>query len=232
MFNHIRHIATLPSIHPNEDPVRFYISDQINLQRKVMFIDEMGNIHVRSSRSSRYLFSAHMDKQEIPCYEDMGDRIKGKLDDAVGCGILLALSEKYDMNIIFSVGEEMGSQGAQFIVKNGLLPNVDVIIVIDTSPKMKLGGGPVFYKNFAKINPEPDFIQFIKDVASSLDITLQVRPGTINDGRVFIHEIRNTIGLEPYIENYHTSEEISAKSDIIDTYKILEEILKREKAQD
>ena len=35
--------------------------------------------------------------------------------------------------------------------------------------------------------------------------------------------------LEPHIDNYHTSEEISAKKDIMDTYRVIEQYFNLEK---
>ncbi|MHA1381035.1 MAG: hypothetical protein ACTSRG_21925 [Candidatus Helarchaeota archaeon] len=51
--------------------------------------------------------------------------------------------------------------------------------------------------------------------------------GSINDGVNLIKIIPNTVALEPHIENFHTSKEISLKKDIIDTYKLVEEYLRQ-----
>jgi len=226
LFPHIKDVATRPSIHPDEGPVRAYIMSHFQQLEKIYKVDEVGNVYLHAQDNPRFLLAAHMDKQAPPNYGDLGGAIQGKLDDAVGVGILLTLAETHDFEAIFTVAEERSSRGAFYAVEKKLLPDVEGIIVIDTSPKMKMGEGPIFYTSFDNIHPDSSYVELFMKTAEKLNIHIQPRPGAINDGVVFIHYNRNTIALEPHIENYHTSHEISSKQDIIDTYLLLHEILK------
>jgi len=228
IFKHVEQIALRPSIHPEEEPVRQYIIEQLTAMKKDYTLDAMGNIHLIANQRSRYLVSAHMDKQAPPYYEDLGDFIKGKLDDAVGCGIILSLSEHYDLNAIITVGEETASIGAMFAIKRDLIPEVEGIIIIDTSPNMNMGDGLIFYTSFNGITPDPSFVEKIHLTAQKLNIRLQPMPGAINDGSVFANKYKNTIAIEPHIDNFHTAEEIASKRDIIDTYRLIETLLKQD----
>ncbi|MHA1379804.1 MAG: hypothetical protein ACTSRG_15645 [Candidatus Helarchaeota archaeon] len=86
MFDYVQEIAILPSIHPNEEPVRHIIETELKSMGEKYKIDDFGNLHVLSQ--NMILLSAHLDKQAPPYYKDLGDKIQGKLDDALGLGII------------------------------------------------------------------------------------------------------------------------------------------------
>ena len=223
MFEKIKKVALLPSIHPNEKPVKDYVKNELEKFDKEINVDKFGNIYIISD--SNILLSSHMDKQAPPYYQDIGDKIEGKLDDAIGVGIMLTLAEKYEFKAIFTVGEEDDLNGSYFALKNGLIPHAEKCIVIDTSPLGNPGGGPIFYTSFDYTYPSQEYLDEVFNAAKSVDVTLQPMEGPINDGVNLIKAIQNTIALEPHIEDFHTSHEISLKKDVIDTYKVIEQIL-------
>jgi len=226
LFKKIKRLALLSSIYPNEDPVREFIETELENLNKDYILDEFGNLYISST--SDILLSAHMDKQEAPNFKDLGDEIQGKLDDAVGIGIILTLAEKFDFHAFFTVGEEVGLLGSEFALENELIPDACKAIIVDTSSLGEMGKGPIFYKSFGSNLPSVEYINEIYSSAKSAGVTLQPFKGVINDGVNIIKAIPNTIALEPHIDNFHTSYEISAKKDIEDTYKVLEHILKRD----
>ncbi len=225
IFKHIEQLAKIPSIHPNEEPVRKYIIEQLESMGKKYKIDAIGNLYLIPEKKSKVLLSAHMDKQADPYYKDLKTHIQGKLDDAVGIGIILALADHHEFYSFFTIGEELRQIGSNFALDRGLIPKVKKVIVIDTSPKKKMEKGPVFYTSFLDIHPYDNYIAEINNIAKSLGINLQPMPGAINDGIVLIQAIRNTIALEPHIDNYHSSMELCSKKDVIDTYRIIESFL-------
>lgn len=226
IFEFIEAVANLSSIYPNEKLVREFIVKQLTLMKRKYKIDKEGNLYLLPKTNSKSLLSAHMDKQAEPYYEDLGETIQGKLDDAIGIGIILALTKTYDFYAFLSIEEEKGLQGSIYALNNGLIPKVENAIIIDTSPFGELGNGPIFYTSFANRNPSDDFLNIIFNLAESMKLNLQPMDGWINDGINIIRAIPDTIALEPHIDNYHTSEEISAKKDIMDTCRIIEQFLK------
>lgn len=225
IFDYIQKIAKLPSIHPHEEPVRSFIKNELKGLGKMCKIDEFGNLYLLSQK--KIVLSAHMDKQAPPNYVNQDDKIQGKLDDAIGIAIILTLAENLDFNAFFSVGEEVDLLGSQFALDNGLLPEVEKAIVIDTSPRGTLGKGPIFYTSFNEISPSVNYLNEIIQSAKEIGITLQPMDGSINDGVNLIKKISDTIALEPHIENFHTSEEICLKNDVIDVYRVVERYLNR-----
>ncbi|MHA1147806.1 MAG: hypothetical protein ACTSR8_06135 [Promethearchaeota archaeon] len=225
IFTHIEQLALIPSIHPDEALVRKYIIQQLDILGKNYDIDELGNVYIKPKEPSVYLLSAHMDKQAEPFYKDDIEFIEGKLDDAVGLGVILALAESYEFHALLTIGEEVGSIGAIYAYNNGIIPCAQYCIVIDTSPKGVSEQGPVLYSGFLGKVPY-DFVSIIKSTAKTLNINVQFLPSGSNDGEIIIRQIPNTIALESHIENYHTSREYTAKQDIVDIYNILEKLLK------
>ena len=147
IFAHIEKLALIPSIHPDEEQVRHYIITHLDKLGKRYDIDEQGNVYIKPNKPSDYLLSAHMDKQEEPFYEDDIEYIEGKLDDAVGLGVILTLAESYEFHALITVGEEITSIGAMFALEQDLIPSAKYCIVIDTSPQGKSKKGPVLYSN-------------------------------------------------------------------------------------
>ncbi len=227
IFEHIEKIANIPSIHPEEKKVRNFIINVLNSMKRDFKIDEFGNLYLLSQDNFKILLSSHMDKQAPPFFKDLGKYIQGKLDDAVGIGIILSLAQHYDFPALFSVGEEKGLKGSKYALNNNLIPKVESAIVIDTSPFGELGNGPIFYTSFDNKQPFNKFLNEIFNSAKLINVNLQPMDGSINDGVNLIKVISDTVALEPHIDNYHTSEEISAKIDIINTYKVIEQYLKK-----
>lgn len=227
LFEHIEKIANIPSIHPEEKKVRDFIISILNSIRREYKIDEFGNLYLLSQNNFKILLSSHMDKQAPPNFKDLGNFIQGKLDDAVGIGIILALAQKYEFPAFFSVGEEKGLKGSKYALDNNLIPKVESAIVIDTSPFGELENGPIFYISFEDKKPSNKFLDEIFNAANSLNIKLHPIPGFINDGVNLIKAIPDTVALEPHIDNNHTSEEIASKKDIIDIFRVIEQYFKQ-----
>ncbi|NVM05145.1 MAG: M28 family peptidase [Candidatus Helarchaeota archaeon] len=229
LFKHIEKVAKIPSIYPEEKEVRDFIISVLKSFKREYKVDEIGNLYLLSQNDFKIILSAHMDKQAPPNYKDLGNCIKGKLDDAVGIGIILTLAQEFDFPAFLSIGEEDGLRGSEFALNNNLIPNVESAIVIDTSPFGELGNGPIFYTSFEDKKPSNKFLDEIFNTASSLNVKLHPIPGFINDGVNLIKAIPDTVALEPHIDNNHTTEEIASKKDIIDVFKIIQQYFKLKK---
>ncbi len=237
LFNYIKNVAKLLSIHPNEEWVRNYIVKVLKTMEKKYKLDEFGDSYILSDKKADILLSARMDKQELPSCEDLGAEVRGKLDDAVGIGIILSLIETTAKNtdfygalnfyVFLSVDEEGGLRGSQYAIENDLLPKVENAIIVDTSPLGEIGEGPIIYTSLGNRRPSIDFLDGILKVASSLEIVVHPIDGVVNDGVNISKAIPNTIAIEPHVDNFHTSNEVAAKKDVIDVYKIIEHYLKR-----
>lgn len=226
LFNNIEKIAKIPSKVSNYQ-VSNYIVKKLYLYGKKYIVDKVGNIHVIPNNGSQIMLSAHIDKQAGPNYIDFGSFVIGKLDDAIGVGIILALLKDYDFHALLTVGEERGFIGSRFAVKNKLISSaVNKVIVIDVSPR-KTEKGVQLYFSFRNRQASSDFIKNVADTARSVNADFRPMVMTpINDGLVLSTIIKDTIALEPYIDNYHTDHEICKKLDIVNTYKIAEGLVK------
>ncbi len=224
IFDHIEKVAKIPSV-LSEYFVREYIIKQLKLINRTYRVDKVGNVYVLPKNESKVLLSAHMDKQAKPNYYDSDSSIVGKLDDAIGIGIILALLKNNNFHGLFTIGEERGLLGSKYAVKNDLIPSgVDKAVVIDVSPRPPKKGVQ-FYSSFNNKRASINLVEIVVNIAKSLNVNIQPMSGAINDGTILIRKIKDTIAFESYIDNFHSSNECCQKKEIIDIYRIVEGIL-------
>ncbi len=162
--------------------------------------------------------------------------VKGKLDDAIGLGIITYLNKKHpreqspDIVSVFTVQEEIGSKGAIVVSdqlkKIGIAPNRN--IVIDTTAFGKLGDGPILYKSCGGIDFDLRFVEELEDVAKKEKLPFKsVNPHAFNDSAVLAFTMQDvaTLAVEVPIIGMHSALETVSSADIINTYKLLSSYL-------
>jgi putative aminopeptidase FrvX len=173
----ISRLAAIDSFSTQEQAVRDVLEargHEFGLETK---IDEKGNLWFLSEKpEGEILLCAHMDKvgpgTEIT---REGDNITGRLDDAVGLGIILSvLKDGHFPSVLFTVQEEseleivgddgqtkvisreleggIHNAGARFATDNlfdGVPLNPKLIITIDVSKSGRVGLGPFLYLSYS-----------------------------------------------------------------------------------
>lgn len=155
--------------------------------------------------------------------------LTGKFDDALGVTLVLdaLLGTDADacptLSALFTVGEEAGLLGAQYVVENGGFDRVmpDSVIVLDTSAAMRPGDGIVLYRHCARRPDEPDdspsnrLVRHIEAFAATVNAPVTTHEARQNDAFVFAGRTPYpTVALEVPIENMHEAVETVARSDV------------------
>lgn len=162
--------------------------------------------------------------------------VEGKLDDAIGLGIITYLNKKHpreqspDIVSVFTVQEEIGSKGALVVSdqlkKIGIVPNRN--IVIDTTSFGKLEDGPILYKSCGGIEFDPRFVEELENVAKKEKLPFKsVNPRAFNDSAVLALTMQDvaTLAVEVPIIGMHSALETVSSEDIINTYRLLSSYL-------
>ena len=105
-----------------------------------------------------------------------------------------------------------------------MVPNL--VIVVDTSPSCEMNKGPMLYTSSSDVRFDEALIQKVVHIARKESIPLQLSEGRSNDSRIFGAAGLPTFALEPHINNYHSADEISSKSDIINLCELIRKIIR------
>jgi putative aminopeptidase FrvX len=163
-------------------------------------------------------------------------KMTGKLDDALGLGIITHLMRSVDPKdipdilTVFTVGEEHGFTGARYASQSisNFLKEPSRGIVIDTTAYGELGAGAAIYSTCGGVLFNPDFVSQVYDLGVKNKIPCAiVKPHTVNDSSIFENMLRSTsmLAIEPPIEGIHSGLETTTEHDVIATYKLLEAYL-------
>lgn len=178
-------------------------------------------------------------------FESLGNGLfKGKaLDDRVGCYILTEILKKsYDLSLIaaFTVQEEVGLRGAK-VAAYHLNPDFAIVVEGTVSAEIahlekeedwvtELGKGPAISILDQTTLYNPQLIQQVVDLANHKKIPFQFRRGSSggNDaGKIHIsREGIPTLSINVPCRYIHSGVSLVNKSDIENTIKLIEEILK------
>lgn len=227
LFEIIRQIAMIPGLSGNEEGVRRFIKSWVQREVPGLPIEEDATGNIFCGKGALKL-CAHMDKKNDPHFTENEHEIIGKLDDAVGVGIILYLLKEFKRGFkaLFTVGEEVGHYGAREIVTAKKFMAQSKVIVIDTSPFGESFKGPLIYQKVGAQIMDPLLIRLLEQIASEENIPVQYADAKSNDAIEFAAVGIPTVALEPHLENYHTSKERIAKADVIATYWILAQLIR------
>ncbi len=165
------------------------------------------------------------------------------LDDRVGCALLINLAQtepEYDITLVFTVQEEIGTRGAM-TAAFALQPDIAVVVDSTTAsdllgvPKEKqvteMGAGPVvsFMDKGTMYNPE--LYQTIRDLATENGIPTQTKTTIAggNDSRAF-----QCAGVGAHVtavslpcRYIHSPKSVCTQKDIDNMYRLLELLANR-----
>ena len=175
--------------------MRNYLEDEAKRFGYKTKIDTVGNLWLLSNApEGEILLCAHMDKVGEPKkMEEAGNKIMGRLDDALGVSIIMgSLETGLRPSVLFTVEEEIGGAGASYATKNiydAKEKRPKLALIIDVSALEKHGVGPLVYtssggkpfpklplKTIDKIMHSPKEIALvddIKEVALVLEILIK-----------------------------------------------------------
>ncbi|MBI4441024.1 hypothetical protein HY639_02550 [Candidatus Woesearchaeota archaeon] len=162
--------------------------------------------------------------------------VRGKLDDALGVGILQYLAkdaspdEMPTIVSLYTVQEEIGMKGAMHAVGalNGVKDQIGRIIVVDTTRFGAIGNGPVLYTSCGGLEFDARFINdFQIVIAKTNSPCTTLTPFSINDATVLAAGLDTiaTTALEVPITNMHGALETTTVNDIVQTYQLLKAYL-------
>ncbi|MCZ6655521.1 MAG: M28 family peptidase [Planctomycetota bacterium] len=231
LFNIIQRVAVLPSETDHEDLVRTFLIDELAKSGISTEADDAGNLW---AKRGRLVFCAHMDKLGPPGkWIRQAETIQGRLDDAVGVGVVTALLKSDEsVSALFTIGEEWSESrqsfayGATRAVRALRDLDPSLLIVIDTSPLCNPSRGPILYTASGDTKFDPQLVARIRSIAERMNIPLQVTEGRGNDSSIFGRNNIPTVALEVHVDNYHSASELAVIRDIELLYELCTEIVK------
>lgn len=232
-FNFLENISSLESLPMQEKMVREAIIKELSKMKIAGKVDDIGNLWVKSDYPEKdILLCAHMDKIGLANKTHIdGEHVVGRLDDALGIGLILNAQKKgFRPSVLFTVSEEYGFYGSQYaseqILKSAQRPKI--IIVIDVSGLKKCEDGPIIYTSSGNINFSEKAINSLQNILEKEKIKANFIPGNLNDSMVLASKIpgQDVITLQVHVDNIHSAQEKAHIKDIKKTEKALEAILK------
>lgn len=184
LIGDLRELSSLDSFSGEEAVIRSRLSNMLESFGMDCSADDKGNLWAKSKdeHQGRILLSAHMDKvgrgEKVVLEKD---RLKGRLDDALGLSVILQLIRQgLRPSILFTVEEESArevEQGGQTRLEARTLPDgiynagaryaaeklaaeIDkpkLIIVVDVTQMGKVGDGPIVYTSSGLKKPGKQF---------------------------------------------------------------------------
>jgi len=216
-----------------EIEVRNYLENEARKFGYETKIDKVGNLWLFSDATEgEVLLCAHMDKVGEPNkMEEKGDKIVGRLDDALGVAIIMGALEKgLRPSVLFTVEEETSGTGALYAAqrintKEEKKPKL--ALILDVSAKEKHGAGPLVYTSSSGI-PFPEIpLQAIDKIITENGLRVKLIPGYVNDSTHFARLPNQAVAtLQVHVDNMHSREEVALVSDIKEAALVLEAIIK------
>ena len=219
--------------HGRETKVRNYLEDEAKRFGYKTKIDTVGNLWLLSNApEGEILLCAHMDKVGEPKkMEEAGNKIMGRLDDALGVSIIMgSLETGLRPSVLFTVEEEIGGAGASYATKNiydAKEKRPKLALIIDVSALEKHGVGPLVYTSSGG-KPFPKLpLKTIDKIVSENGLRVKLIRGFVNDSIFFARlPDQGVATLQVHVENMHSPKEIALVDDIKEVALVLEILIK------
>ncbi len=241
------YVSRIESFSGMECYLRMYLKKRLEDFDYNPFIDGMGNLWALSDGiGGNVLLCAHMDKVGFGHGVSVEDgNIVGRLDDALGIGLIITLIESgLHPSVLFTVEEEswvedgktgwyrnlpggIHSAGARYAVEQMWQERIKkprLIIVVDVSQSLKPGEGTFIYKSSFKfacpVGTLNDAEKILKE--NHIDTPFIHGGGTdLIEFTFFAAEGVGCIGIGIPILNMHSSNEKADVDDVIRAFNIL-----------
>ncbi|MDN7247092.1 M20/M25/M40 family metallo-hydrolase [Planococcus shenhongbingii] len=228
-----------------EDSIREHVLNRLDGLVDHVAVDRKGNILAQKvyghGRGSVILLNAHLDTvfgfdegRQILKDRNIWTSSKGILgaDDRAGVAVLLELAKEIPnskfngtVKFIFTVEEEIGLVGAKNVAEY-FLWDVDAAFVAD-----RRGHGDIVTScgNYLDFCDEA-FGTFLEDVAKDAGLKgWKCTAGGSSDTRIWASQGIQSVNLSVGYQNEHTSDEVLDVEACYETFKLLSEILQKEK---
>jgi len=170
----------------------------------------------------------------ISPYSVIGKAFDNRVGTYINLHLLKNIDPSVDVLHIFTVQEELGLRGARFILNNEKF-NADLIIILETtsgespytdSQVSYVSKGPVLTIMDKSYIANPKLIDFVKFIANSLDIPLQIKKPNIGGTDAgYLQDLGNTIVISVPAKYIHTNYQIVHLTDIQNTIKLVKNII-------
>ncbi len=229
---HLIEVSSLESLSGSESEVRSYLESKAKKFGYETKTDEVGNLWLYSDApEGEVLLCAHMDKVGEPRkITEEGDKITGRLDDALGVSMIMGLIEAGSRpSVLFTVEEETGYRGARCAAKNiygAKEKRPKLVLVLDVSMLEEHGAGPLVYTSSGGIT-FPDLpLKAIEQVVNENGLRAKLLPGIGNDSTCFARIQNQAVAtLQVHVDNMHSPEEVALISDVKEAALVLENIV-------
>jgi len=171
----------------------------------------------------------------ISPYSVMGKAFDNRVGTYINLHLLKNIDPFVDVLHIFTVQEELGLRGARFILNNERF-RANLIIILETtsaespytdSQVSYVSKGPVLTIMDKSYIANPKFIEFVKFIANSLDIPLQIKKPNIGGTDAgYLQDLANTIIISVPAKYIHTNYQIVHLVDIQNTIKLIKNIIR------
>ncbi|MCX6704438.1 MAG: M28 family peptidase [Candidatus Woesebacteria bacterium] len=225
-------IITLAPFHLDKGARLHVIRGLIKNQGLKSFIDGFGNLWVKKGQGpKRILIDAHMDtvfglRRKKYFFSPDNGHIMGTLDNSVGCAIAMISLQNFaspsdiELNIVFSVKEEVGGQGVRYIIQNSE-QNFDLCITIDLTDAED--GEMVYCENFSS----RQYFSFCQSQIASSQIG--VRQYALPDNGVIYGRRWNSVSVCPVSYGHmHSSSCMVPVSNILLALDVIKKMIGRE----
>lgn len=170
----------------------------------------------------------------ISPYSVMGKAFDNRVGTYINLHLLKNIDPFVDVLHIFTVQEELGLRGARFILNNERF-RANLIIVLETtaaespytnSQVSYVSKGPVLTIMDKSYIANPRLVDFVKFIANSLDIPLQIKKPNIGGTDAgYLQDLANTIVISVPSKYIHTNYQIVHLNDIQNTKKLIKNII-------
>ncbi|MGB9638595.1 MAG: M42 family metallopeptidase [bacterium] len=170
----------------------------------------------------------------ISPYSVMGKAFDNRVGTYINLHLLRNIEPFVDVLHIFTVQEELGLRGSRFILNNQRF-RANLIIVLETtsgespytdSQVSYVSRGPVLTIMDKSYIANPKLVDFVKFIANSLDIPLQIKKPNIGGTDAgYLQDLANTIIISVPSKYIHTNYQIVHLTDIQNTIRLIKNII-------
>ncbi|MGC8815184.1 MAG: M42 family metallopeptidase [bacterium] len=170
----------------------------------------------------------------ISPYSVMGKAFDNRVGTYINLHLLRNIEPFVDVLHIFTVQEELGLRGSRFILNNQRF-RANLIIVLETtsgespytdSQVSYVSKGPVLTIMDKSYIANPKLVDFVKFIANSLDIPLQIKKPNIGGTDAgYLQDLANTIIISVPSKYIHTNYQIVHLTDIQNTIRLVKNII-------
>jgi len=249
----LRDLSSIESLSGQEDEIRKFLIKELRACGVDSNVDEAGNLWVDSSSpEGEILLCAHMDKVGRGCeLRAVGSRVRGRLDDAIGLSVILALIKNgLRPSVVFTVEEESdietfakgkrvmikrklthglnyGAQTAAVKIDKGEKRSPKLTVVVDITKQQKPGTRPVIYSSSKTFGFPIEPLKDVRRLLQGEGLKAIYQAGPANDSIEFSFlKDQGVITVEVPVDNYHTENEEAEKKDIVEALAIVKAIVR------